>query len=120
PAPFLFGSNSAIRRSAWMAVWDDVCQTRDVHEDLDLAIHLAQNGFNILYDKRLLAGTSARRYDDSFKSFRHYMGMYLNSYRKHGINRLSPRIATALYWLGYCTTRWFRKGKTKPRKNPMH
>lgn len=118
-APFLFGSNSAVRKSAWKIVKDDLCHTRDVHEDLDLAIHLVQNGMHVLYDKRLLGGTSARRYDDSYKQFRHYMGMYLNSYRHHGINRISPRIATGLYWIGYVTMRWFRKGKTTARKNPM-
>lgn len=117
--PFLFGSNCAVRRSAWLDVRSVLCQSRNVHEDLDLAIHLNQNGFNILYDKRLLAGTSARRYDDSFKAFRKYMAMYLHSYRKHGINRLSPRLASLVYWSGYFSTRFLRRGKTTPRKNPM-
>lgn len=108
--PFLFGSNSAIRRSAWEEVNKSICRDdRMVHEDLDLAVHLIQSEKSILYDRRLLAGTSARRYDDSIKSFRHYMAMYLYSYKKHGINSLMPRIATTIYWFGYFTGSLLRR-----------
>jgi len=100
-APFLFGSNSALRRSAWQAVKDDVCHARTMHEDLDLAIHLMFAVQPIRYDVSLRAGTSARRYDDNFSQWRHYMAMYLHSYRRHGIESFSPRIAVTFYWLGY-------------------
>ncbi len=133
-APFLFGSNAALRRSAWQTVRRDLCDRSDVHEDLDLAIHLYQAGFNILYDEHMLAGVSARRWDDSISQFRVYMGMYLNSYRVHGIGLFGPRIATTIYWVGYCTIRPVRLAyddrtqkhtitqlfrRRRARKNPM-
>lgn len=134
-APFLFGSNSAIRRTEWLEVSKAICRDdRAVHEDLDLAVHLVQQGKSILYDKRLLASTSARRYDDDIKSFRHYMAMYLYTYKKHGIKSLMPRIATTIYWFGYFTILPLRRSydsRTKKhsfrqfwrghpaRKNPM-
>lgn len=118
-APFLFGSNSALRKSAWEVVRGSVCIDRQVHEDLDLAIHLSQSGHKILYDKSMVAGTSARRYDDSLNQWRKYMRMYLYSYHKHGIYSFSVRVATGTYWFGYFLLRWIRPGKGRARKNPM-
>lgn len=39
--PILFGPNMALRKSAWEKVKNDVClKDSDVHEDVDLSIHL--------------------------------------------------------------------------------
>lgn len=132
--PFLFGSNSALRKSAWEVVRGDVCHVRSIHEDLDLAIHLMLANQPIRYDKSLLAGTSARRYDDNLSQWRKYMTMYLNSYKRHGIRGFAPRVGTSLYWLGYFVC-WFSRRSYDPvtgtrsfarlfqpkqaRKNPM-
>lgn len=118
-APFLFGSNSALRRSTWEDVRGEICHSRTMHEDLDLAIHVMFADQKIRYDRSLLAGTSARRYDDNLSQWRQYMRMYLHSYRRHGIGSFSVRIATAMYWLGYVFFRWIRVGRTIARKNPM-
>lgn len=99
--PFLFGSNMAIRSRAWHQIRSNVCRSKDMHEDLDIAVHMMQAKLHIHYDKQLLASTSSRRYDDSPKSFAHYMGVYVNTYRKHGIKSIVPNIATGLYWIGY-------------------
>lgn len=131
--PFLFGTNMAIRKDAWQDVKSLVCVSRDYHEDLDLAIHLAHEGFFIKYDKGMLAGMSARRYDDLPQHFHNYMNVYLNTYRVHGFRSIVPRIATLFYWFGYFTLKPFRRafdqhtGKMslaqfqkghKPRKSP--
>jgi hypothetical protein len=134
-APFLFGSNSAIRKSAWQKVRGDVCHVRTMHEDLDLAIHLTHAGLAIRYNKAMLAGTSARRYDDRFKQWRHYMTMYLHTYNRHNLGGWGPRVATLLYWTGYIglqplmrsydpiaderKLKNFAKKRRKARKNPM-
>ncbi len=134
--PFLFGSNSALRRSVWLKIKNQVCQDRSIHEDLDLAIHVSRQGM-IRYDKSLLAATSARRYDDNWHNFSIYMGMYINTYKQHGIRSFVPRLATWFYWLGYLTVRPFRRTynpqtkrhslsyarrnkRPQARKNPMH
>ncbi len=134
--PFLFGSNSALRRSIWLEVRDNVCHDKTLHEDLDLAIHVSRVG-KILYDKALLASTSARRYDDDWSAFSHYMEMYINTFKQHQIRSIVPRLSTWFYWLGYLTVRPFRRtydpvakrhslsyarSHKRPvaRKNPMH
>lgn len=132
--PFLFGSNAALRLSAWKSVKSSLCHSRSVHEDLDLAIHLTRQNLSIRYDKSLLVGVSSRRYDDTFKQFRNYMGMYLQSYRQHGLSSLGPRLATGAYWLGFLLLAPLRRSYSdetgtrslkqlrrnrRARKNPM-
>lgn len=132
--PFLFGSNCVLRKAAWQKVHGKVCSQRHIHEDLDLAIHLKLAGLHILYDRCMLAGTSARRYEDGYKAFSRYMGMFVETYHHHKIGRVVPRIATSVYWFGYVLVRPWRlayddrTGKRswrrllhrhRARKNPM-
>jgi glycosyltransferase involved in cell wall biosynthesis len=100
-SPFLYGSNLAFRRAVWQKVAGLLCTEQDIHEDIDLAIHLKQAGGEIAYDKALLSGASGRRYNDSLKSFGDYIGMYKRTYSRHGLR--SPAIFAALFmWsLGY-------------------
>lgn len=109
-APFLFGTNMALRRSVWELVKLKVCHRVDVHEDLDLAIHLMQNDSKILYSKTILAATSSRRWDDKPAAFHSYMKTYRNSYKVHDITSRAPRIATSIYLTGYWLGRSFRLG----------
>lgn len=132
-SPFLFGSNMAIRRQTWLAVKPKLCGRRDIHEDLDLAVHLYQSGERILYDKTLLAGASGRRYNDKPAQFASYMSMYRRTYLSHGLHSLAGYAAVAVYWLGYVVVHPVRsayfnlyasvKPQTllalKSRKNPM-
>ena len=48
---FLFGSNMAIRASAWRQIRPEVCRDEDdlMHEDIDLSIHLAQHDLRVAY-----------------------------------------------------------------------
>ena len=58
--PVLFGSNLALRASAWHEVRDRVHrETREVHDDFDIAINLAP-GSGIRFDPSLRVGVSAR------------------------------------------------------------
>jgi glycosyltransferase involved in cell wall biosynthesis len=88
-SPFLFGSNMAIRRSAWRSVRPLLCCDSYMHEDLDLAIHLDKTGHKILYDKNMLAGASGRRYNDKFGRFYVYLSMYRQTYLRHNLHCLS-------------------------------
>lgn len=101
--PFLFGSNMVLRSDSWQSLRDEVCRSKEIHEDLDLAVHLMQQNKFISYEKTLLASTSSRRYDDDIKSFAHYMGVYRKSYSLHDLYSLAPLVATGLYWIGYLT-----------------
>ncbi len=57
----MIGPNFAIRKSAWKKVKDKVYMNdKDVHEDIDISIHLSKVG-KLVFDERLITKTSARR-----------------------------------------------------------
>lgn len=132
-SPFLYGSNLAFRRNIWRKVAAGLCTRQDIHEDIDLAIHIREAGGRIVYDKNLLSAASGRRYNDGVKSFGGYIGMYKRTYGRHGLH--SPAIYGAMFmWsLGYVLMHpwrnaWYslyaRFNKFYPlsretRKNPM-
>lgn len=67
--PTLFGPNFAIRKSAWLLVRDEICHDdKKVHEDLDLAIHIANYG-RVMLDPTLIVETSARRFTQPSQLF---------------------------------------------------
>lgn len=103
--PFLFGTNMAIRKSAWNQVKDLLCEDKYLFEDSDLAIHLYQTGHKILYDKHLRAGMSARRYQDSPADFKKYINLQSLTYKKHDIHTVGSKVAIAAYFAGYLLTR---------------
>ncbi len=57
----LWGANMALPRHLWQAVREQTCTATDIHEDLDLAIHLHRTGFGITYKAGLKAGAKMRR-----------------------------------------------------------
>lgn len=132
--PFLFGTNMAIRKSAWEDIRGEVCDDRGMHEDLDLAIHLDKKKYGIMYDRHLLAGMSTRRFDDSLRDFKQYNQMMSQTYDKHGMDTIAPDIAKAAFMAGYFVFWPLRRtydeqskkrsvrnllfGKKQPRKNP--
>jgi cellulose synthase/poly-beta-1,6-N-acetylglucosamine synthase-like glycosyltransferase len=89
--PFLFGSNMALRRTAWEKIRGEVCKdlTNGMHEDIDLALHLKFNEYEIIYDHHLVAFISARRIENSLKDFRDYTKLFSKTYKAHGIKKAS-------------------------------
>lgn len=100
-SPFLFGSNMAITKKTWRQIRGSLCAHQDIHEDLDLAVHLHLTGHKILYTKNLLAYASGRRYNDKPAQFYNYMSMYRQTYLRHGLHSLASYLAVSVYWLGY-------------------
>ena len=131
--PFLAGNNMAIRKTAWNFVKTDECKDKTIHEDIDLAIHLHINNYKVIYDNRLRAGTSARRYDDRPKQLRRYTSMTRRAFKNHKMRPFGIFVSEIAYTLGYIllwpikrsynpktgrrTIRQFIRGST-PRKNP--
>ena len=134
-AKFLFGSNMAIRKSAWSVMRDVVCREKAYHEDLDLAIHMVDYDYQIVLDKNLIAGVSSRRVESSPADFRRYMKMFSTTYKEHNIREASVTIPIIIYWSVYPSMKLLRGaynpetgrisleklllGKTDLRKNPM-
>lgn len=93
---FLFGTNMAITQDAWRAVRDQVCADREdlMHEDLDLAVHLALQGFTVGYVSAMVAGMSARRLDSAPRDYVYYVERFKRTYAAHGIH--DPRLLTPM------------------------
>lgn len=90
----LWGSNMAISQSQWRAVHDSVCLQNDIHEDIDLAIHLHRIGYKITYRADLSVGVAARRILDDRAASLSNMLWWPRSLRAHGNKRW------VLSWLG--------------------
>lgn len=131
--PFLLGANMAIRNTEWEKVKSELCSDNNIHEDMDLAIHLYLNSRRIAYDPKLQAGASARRLDSGPEAFFRYSEMMTNSFAKHDMNPVGAKVAIAAYSFGYMILYPFRRayddksGKrsfkrffrgNKPRSNP--
>ncbi|MFI7744598.1 glycosyltransferase [Kocuria rhizosphaericola] len=102
--PFLYGSNMAIRRTAWQQIRSTVCRDEHdrMHEDIDLSLHLSEHGLKIAYLPAMIAGVSARRMDDTPEHFRYYVERYRRTYSAHQTASPIPVTATivlrSLYW----------------------
>lgn len=102
--PFLYGSNMAIRATAWRSIEHTACPDHDdvLHEDIDLAVHLKQTGIRVAYAPRMRAGVSARRLDSSPASFRAYTHRFVATYESHDIDhwtlRVPRHLLQGLFW----------------------
>ncbi|HSA84451.1 MAG TPA: glycosyltransferase family 2 protein [Patescibacteria group bacterium] len=78
----MIGPNMAIRATTWEKIKNSVClNNNDVHEDIDLSIHLAAFG-KIIFDKTLVVNSSSRRFK-KFESYIEYPYRVVKSVRKH-------------------------------------
>jgi glycosyltransferase involved in cell wall biosynthesis len=103
---FVFGSNMAMRASAWHDIRDHVCNDADkeMHEDLDLGIHLFDRGHKIVYGSKMVSGMSARRLDANPKDYLRYVRRWEKTYDHHKIFNPALRapmvVFSAIYPLG--------------------
>ena len=81
----MFGSNMAVRASAWRVVRNEVCRDREdvMHEDVDMSLHLIGHDMAIVYSPRMIVSMSARRMDTSLPSFVRYMRRFKNTFDAH-------------------------------------
>ncbi len=115
-AVFLFGGNMALTKSAWQEVSDYLCDRRDIHEDIDIAIHMDRLGKKILFDKNLVAYTSSRRLDDPVKEFYKYLGVYKNTYNIHEIYSPAITMTSAVVFAGRFGVNLVRRGYDSDQK----
>jgi glycosyltransferase involved in cell wall biosynthesis len=96
---FLFGSNMAIRATAWKAVGHltQLDPEERLHEDIDLALTLFENDFQIAYDPAMVVGISGRRVESSLRDFYRYLTRYTRTTELHGIK--SPAAHTSIITL---------------------
>jgi glycosyltransferase involved in cell wall biosynthesis len=82
---FLYGGNMAIKRTLWNHVKNELCDERELHEDLDMAAHLAGSKFRIVFVKELHAAISVRRVDTDLRNFYKYVLANPRTYGYHGL-----------------------------------
>jgi glycosyltransferase involved in cell wall biosynthesis len=111
----LFGSNMAIRATAWAAVRSHTCADLDDlgHEDIDLSIHLHEAGLTVIYWSDMVAGMSARRLDDSPREFFDYVMRFERTYQKHNIRSISLRAPMAVFLAAYPALKAMRKAELR-------
>jgi glycosyltransferase involved in cell wall biosynthesis len=82
------GANMAVRRSAWRNVQNHLCFAGGLHEDYDLAIHLAERGELVRFDERLEVAISFRQADSPWRAFCVYAWL---SPKTYGLHKLKSR-----------------------------
>lgn len=78
----LYGPNCSFRNAAWKQIKNNIClDDKQVHEDLDLSIHLATLG-KIKFNNTLMVSTSVRRWKRP-EAYLEYLYRGLKSIQKH-------------------------------------
>lgn len=98
-----WGSNMVIPKEMWENVRDDLHYRNDIHEDLDLAIHLHEDGYDITYQAGWQVGIDARLHTrHKRRRQRKYLEMWPQTLRVHKLPRtwMGEWGAHLLYW-GY-------------------
>lgn len=90
---YVFGSNMALRATAWRAIRDHLCRDEadEMHEDIDISLHLHHRGHRAVYRSGMVAGMSARRLDDNPRDYYSYVMRWERTYDAHGIRDASLR-----------------------------
>lgn len=83
--PTLWGSSMALPRALWAQVAGQVCQRSDLHEDLDLSIHLHRHGCPIVYDDHTKVQVELRPAYASTSKLWAYLELWPRTLRIHGI-----------------------------------
>jgi glycosyltransferase involved in cell wall biosynthesis len=108
---FLFGSNMAIRKTVWEQVGDKTSPdpNDELHEDIDLALTLFENDFEVIYDPKMVASLSARRLESSPRKFYYYVMRFERTFKVHDVRSATARIPILIYLLTYFPLRTVRK-----------
>lgn len=80
-----FGSNMAFPTTIWRQVRSQVCVRTDVHEDLDLAIHVHRAGYAITYQATLQVAGRAARVITNHQLLRANLLMWPRTLQIHGL-----------------------------------
>jgi glycosyltransferase involved in cell wall biosynthesis len=79
----LWGSNMAITKEQWQAVRATACSRNDIHEDLDLAMHIHQAGYGITYDASIRTNAELRRVQSNHHELWGYLLWWPRTLRIH-------------------------------------
>lgn len=80
----IWGTNMAIPKKLWQAVEPLTCHRQDIHEDIDLAIHLYRAHYKIAYRPSLRVGAEMRRVHSNRKALWPNLMLWPRTLRVHG------------------------------------
>ncbi len=83
----LWGSTMAITQKQWKDVKKQTCARNDIHEDLDLAIHLHILGYQIFYDSGIYVAVFMRRVLTDRDKLWKYLQLWPKTLRVHHMNK---------------------------------
>ena len=117
----LFGSNMALRATAWQLIRSEACLDPDdeLHEDIDLSIHLHEHSQKIAYSSEMVTGMSARRIDDSPREFYNYVMRFERTYKKHKVRSIALRAPVAILMSAYPALKAMRAGELRKEANDL-
>ena len=112
---FVFGSNMALRDSAWQRIRGEVCRDREdlFHEDIDISVHLYDCGLRAAYVPTMVTGMSARRMDDNPRDFYSYAGRFDRTYTHHGVRNRALRVPAWVFLAVYPALKGIRWGQSE-------
>lgn len=107
---FLFGSNMALHRNAWHIIRGEVCRDEkdQMHEDIDLSLHLADHNLKVQYAPAMVSGMSARRLEDSPRDYRFYVTRFERTYKAHNVNNLALKAPMVVFFSVYFPAKMLR------------
>ncbi len=98
---FPWGSNSALPAKGWRSVRRDVINAANIHEDLDLGIHLQAAGYRTVYQPWVRVPVMAKRIMENRGQLWPYAAMWPRTFRANGLRVWSLVWPFAvLVWLG--------------------
>jgi cellulose synthase/poly-beta-1,6-N-acetylglucosamine synthase-like glycosyltransferase len=117
---FLFGSNMALRRTAWEAIRDDTCRDEkdEMHEDIDLSLHLADHDLRVQYWPQMVSGMSARRLEDSPRDYRYYVTRFDRTYKAHNVKKMALKAPMVVFFSVYFPAKLLRAIHTVNSNQP--
>ncbi|MDQ6753659.1 MAG: glycosyltransferase [Actinomycetota bacterium] len=100
---FLFGSNMALRRSSWEQIRSETCRDEkdEMHEDIDLSLHLADHQLKVQYVPAMVSGMSARRLEDSPRDYRYYVTRFERTYKAHNVKKIALKAPMVVFFSVY-------------------
>lgn len=110
---FVFGSNMALRATAWQRIRGEVCRDAEdlFHEDIDISVHLYDAGLKAIYVPTMVTGMSARRVDDSPRDYISYVGRFDRTYTHHNVRNRALRAPAWAFLALYPIAKGLRWGK---------
>ena len=90
-----WGSNMAMHKKLWISVRNEVHNQPDIHEDMDLSIHLHKKGYEISYQAGFKVGIDSRLFStkrNTRKKHMKYLKMWPRTLQLHKLKRA---------WLGW-------------------